>query len=117
MRQMLYASERTRHARAHASARHHAHMYRLVRVHGPASNQHPARRAIADRALAQERTNAMRPTEGLPSTWLWTHTKEVEGATLYFARDTRWEPTVPDLVDTSREAVIRYAFDYDRKDD
>ena len=49
------------------------------------------------------------PTADLPETWLWTR----QGPELYAARDTRWEPKVPDLVSTSRQDVIRQAEDCD----
>jgi len=50
----------------------------------------------------------------LPPTWVWTQTRRTElGATLYFCRDTRWEPAVPDVVDVSRESAVVYAFECD----
>jgi hypothetical protein len=48
-------------------------------------------------------------TAGLPRTWVWTRQAFGQDRSLYAARDTRWDPTVPDLVSTSRADVIRQA--------
>ena len=48
-------------------------------------------------------------TKGLPPTWLWTRRMFGQDNMLWAARDTRWEPVVPDLVSTSEADVIRQA--------
>lgn len=55
----------------------------------------------------------MKPTNLLPRTWLWTRQGGGPDRTLYAARDTRWEPAVPDLVSTSLADVVRQAFECD----
>ena len=48
-----------------------------------------------------------RLTDELPTGWVWTRKNDLTG--LYAARDSRWEPTVPELVSTSIADVIRQA--------
>lgn len=52
------------------------------------------------------------PHDNLPPTWVWTR-RGVNGV-LYFARDTRWAPNVPDVGDMSEAAVCRYAWECNR---
>jgi len=45
----------------------------------------------------------------LPRGWVWTRRAFGPDFCLFAARDTRWNPKVPDIVDSSEEGVIRYA--------
>lgn len=48
----------------------------------------------------------------LPPTWVWTRHGKGPNR-LFAARDTRWDPTVPDLVSTSAMDVRRQAHECD----
>ena len=45
----------------------------------------------------------------LPLGWVWTRKAYGPDFTLWAARDSRWEPTVPDVVDTHPTRVAEYA--------
>lgn len=48
----------------------------------------------------------------LPPTWVWTGSRSLGASgTIYYARDSRWEPTIPDLAGLSRERVAADALE------
>ena len=53
----------------------------------------------------------------LPPGWVWTrrgfYPAGAVGAVLYAARATRWDESIPEIVDTSEAGVIRYAKECD----
>jgi hypothetical protein len=49
-------------------------------------------------------------TVTLPKHWRWTREPKSLGlATLFYARDSRWPETVPDVVETSADKLAAYA--------
>ena len=50
------------------------------------------------------------PLFGLPDAWLWTGRRSLGASgTIFYARDSRWEPAVPDVAGMTRAEIVRYA--------